>query len=1042
MPEFAAPQQPIHKPHDRQQPAASLGPTGPVDGHVPVAMEPRFDCDFSRMRVHSDDSSSTSSSTSRPRSAAAVTGLQAKLIVSTPGDVLEQEADHIAGRLVGGAFAASPAPTIADGAHQVPVNEEEVARLPGHALDTGARGLMESLFGRDFSRVRVHADDQAARVARGVGAHAFTVGSHIVFGAGTFAPATRNGRHLLAHELTHVVQQTDGGRSGAPGSIHTQRAATSVQRDASTSSEPGFVITMSGDGFEVEAELRRRGILKPGDYDSWGFLANGYYFAKGTGSGSAFREYRVLDALYVRDAQDHLIGYRIISYLHRTGPAAPTGSPAPAAKPKPAPARPTTPRTVGKPESAPVKQPEATERKPTQSTDEMRAAYIALPEAIRSLLTPGGQPLKPEDLPQLLRIAEKLKKLQPEDLQLYKLLAKQLAADLDSFERSVDAFIQFKDRIRQEGQAETKRDTAGKEPTLEEKLAKTYARFDEKKFTGMTASQKEDLARDIAAEQRNIQLEHMVTHPGQTALGMAEGMVRLDKTAKAIVEDVQEAADGKKSGYARLAGAVGAYNKYLAAAASIVFIALLFVPGVNVLELAAAGLAVAAASIALSVTESELRIKAAGQAKTSEEFKTDVAKAAAAQTQAVTAAAMLALTLVAKLVARIPLPGRLQSVGSAMKMARAALLEKSGVGPVWRGVKADLLSRLRASKAGLPEALAEQTKGVAAAASAVEAMSGDEFLQHLADGDPQLADLGISAEQAKGMQQLARTPEGRNIPQQVRQSSLQALKDAPVEAGKKVDRFLKGVDDAIDHVEKADSPEQLKSAVDDSNAKLGADEQARQEVADEQTYMKKRQQSARRSGLREQAEKKLAALQEEKTQTQAKINELETELRDAEIKVRRLREKALAAEPGSEARASATKELREAQNALKELREADELGGYREERAKQSQKEEAILESLELKRPTLWESTKAKIRAAAKRKGDQFLDANTGEVIEGQPVYGHKYGREHRRLVLEATEKGMSQEQFTQWVNEHPEWFQLETEANNLSHRFEKPGVD
>ena len=192
--------------------------------------------------------------------------------------------------------------------------------------------------------------------------------------------------------------------------------------------------------------------------------------------------------------------------------------------------------------------------------------------------------------------------------------------------------------------------------------------------------------------------------------------------------------------------------------------ALLFVPGVNLLELAAAGLAVAAASIALSVTESELRIKAAGAAKTPEEYKTDIAKSAAAQTQAVAAAAMLALTLVAKLIARIPLPGRLQSVGSAVKMAQTALIEKSGVGPAWRSVKADLLSRLRASKSGLPETLAEQTKSVNTAAGAVEAMSGDEFLQHLAEGDPKLTDLGISGEQAKGMQQLAGTPEGRNIP--------------------------------------------------------------------------------------------------------------------------------------------------------------------------------------------------------------------------------------------------------------------------------------
>jgi Domain of unknown function (DUF4157) len=65
----------------------------------------------------------------------------------------------------------------------------------------------------DFSQVRVHADEQASRSAEEIGALAFTVGSHIVFGPGQFAPETSRGRHLLAHELTHVLQQ--GGKGTA-----------------------------------------------------------------------------------------------------------------------------------------------------------------------------------------------------------------------------------------------------------------------------------------------------------------------------------------------------------------------------------------------------------------------------------------------------------------------------------------------------------------------------------------------------------------------------------------------------------------------------------------------------------------------------------------------------------------------------------------------------------------------------------------------------------------------------------------------------------
>lgn len=70
------------------------------------------------------------------------------------------------------------------------------------------------------------------------------------------------------------------------------------------------------------------------------------------------------------------------------------------------------------------------------------------------------------------------------------------------------------------------------------------------------------------------------------------------------------------------------------------------------------------------------------------------------------------------------------------------------------------------------------------------------------------------------------------------------------------------------------------------------------------------------------------------------------------------------------------------------------------------------------------------------------IDPNTGEVIEGEYHFGHKYGYEHRRLVREAQAKGMTQKEFNDWINSHPEWFQLEAPANNVSHRFEKPGVD
>jgi hypothetical protein len=92
---------------------------------------------------------------------------------------------------------------------------------------------MEPLFGHDFSRVRIHADAQADEAAYAMDAKAFTVGSHIVFAAGRYAPHTAEGQHLLAHELAHTLQQGEQSpaqplRVDERGDAEAARAATSV----------------------------------------------------------------------------------------------------------------------------------------------------------------------------------------------------------------------------------------------------------------------------------------------------------------------------------------------------------------------------------------------------------------------------------------------------------------------------------------------------------------------------------------------------------------------------------------------------------------------------------------------------------------------------------------------------------------------------------------------------------------------------------------------------------------------------------------------
>ncbi|WP_395822378.1 DUF4157 domain-containing protein [Archangium minus] len=106
--------------------------------------------------------------------------------------------------------------------HRIPAETEpvpsivhEVLRSPGQRLDEGTRTFMGERLGHDFSQVRVHADTRASESARAIGARAYTVGRDIVFDAPSYLPSTEAGRRLLAHELTHVLQQE--GASAGPG---------------------------------------------------------------------------------------------------------------------------------------------------------------------------------------------------------------------------------------------------------------------------------------------------------------------------------------------------------------------------------------------------------------------------------------------------------------------------------------------------------------------------------------------------------------------------------------------------------------------------------------------------------------------------------------------------------------------------------------------------------------------------------------------------------------------------------------------------------
>jgi hypothetical protein len=93
----------------------------------------------------------------------------------------------------------------------VPPIVSEVLRSAGQPLDAKTRAFFEPRFGHNFSMVRVHADTAAAQSAQSMNARAYTVDQHTVFAAGQYAPHTAEGKRLLAHELTHTIQQKGKG---------------------------------------------------------------------------------------------------------------------------------------------------------------------------------------------------------------------------------------------------------------------------------------------------------------------------------------------------------------------------------------------------------------------------------------------------------------------------------------------------------------------------------------------------------------------------------------------------------------------------------------------------------------------------------------------------------------------------------------------------------------------------------------------------------------------------------------------------------------
>lgn len=208
MPEPGVQRQPIEEEEEEtiqpKEPSTKSPPTRPdietniqslKTGGTPLPkstrafFEPRFGHDFSKVKLHTNTRAAELARTE-------ITPLMQRQ------ENLGEEEEELIQTKIARDVTPEVTPAISSGIQSL--------QGGGRPLSGTERSFFEPRFGADFSNVRMHNDTRAANVARSVNARAFTFGHNVVFGAGEYSPDALTGRKLLAHELTHVVQQNGG----------------------------------------------------------------------------------------------------------------------------------------------------------------------------------------------------------------------------------------------------------------------------------------------------------------------------------------------------------------------------------------------------------------------------------------------------------------------------------------------------------------------------------------------------------------------------------------------------------------------------------------------------------------------------------------------------------------------------------------------------------------------------------------------------------------------------------------------------------------
>jgi hypothetical protein len=793
--------------------------------------------------------------------------IQAKLAVGAEDDALEREADRVAegvDRKPPTDISRAPTSVVQRQAAPPPTEEHEplfavrsdpeapvtvqkksaggmqatggrtqalLTSLPSGGVPLGEtlRSDMEQQIGADFSAVRIHVDATSSRMNRDLNAHAFTHGSDIYFGQGKFDAASSHGRRLLAHELTHVVQQ---GGSRRHELIQRDSPAAGQTKDPAVAKYTYHVLVpASAQSIEEVERFFERFVFGREINAPWDILIPGTTIGDIRGKVIYFTVPKILvdsDVKPDKDAQEKakkeygkLPGKNkaeIDAEVDKRYRAASGDKPGTKLKEK----------DKGDKKAWGNKLDEVLKEKQTLKE---------LPPEIKDLLGPEAT-YKPEDYEHLLKIVEKLKTLSKEDLAAFKLLSIRASTDLDKFEKAVDMFIARKEELKkaleaelQKKQAPAKDDKAqDKEPSLDDVFNDKLKDVDAASLGKLSDSEKYDLARKKTSELTAAQLKYMKDHPGETLKDFAKSatLVNTPDTFKGIGKDLQEAASGDANGWARFAAGTGAGAKlsgWLLAVAGVLFVAS-WLTGVGELAtIAAAAGYLLAGTLVLSGAESELRIKAASQATTPEEFDRNIKLAAEARTTLILGVALVVIALLLHFTAKALFPDTVKKISTSLKNFREKIRLRGSVD----SLKPAITTEMGTLKGELTKSVAAAKQKAVAAGEALEKLSTEEFVDKLESGDS--GGYLDSSKAAPGdkvnFRELLKTPEGRAAIEDYKAKLVDALKtEVPAEIdrlgqeyGSKIDDFLKEVDAAKNHDDLSAAADKVEGALTDEHLK-------------------------------------------------------------------------------------------------------------------------------------------------------------------------------------------------------------------------------